>query len=294
MTPAVIMPEPVDLSANGFVFRTYSWPASGPADTGEAVLLLHGFPESSATWRLTAPLVAASGRRTVAVDLRGYSPGARPSGTERYAGPELASDVAAIVAALGGGPVHLVGHDWGAAIGWQVAGRHPEVLRTLSAVSVPHPGAFSAALRESAEQREASAYIRLFRQPGKAEQVLREDGWHRLRAMWGGAAEPEDVEAHLGVLAEEGALTAALEYYRAMGPGFEKGMGPVACPTLFVWPDADPAITYAAAERCGDYVRGPYRFEVLAGVSHWAPEQAPMELAHLLIAHFASAGPPAR
>src|SRR4051812_2592536 len=93
--------------------------AHGPAD-GRPVLLLHGFPETSTCWRRVMESLAAAGYRAVAVDQRGYSPGARPTGVAAYEITELVDDVVGWLDALGLDRVDLVGHDWGAAVGWAV------------------------------------------------------------------------------------------------------------------------------------------------------------------------------
>lgn len=276
--------EPVDVAARDLVFRTY---ADGP-DGGRPVLLLHGFPETSACWRQVAPPLAVAGHRVVALDQRGYSPGARPEGVDAYAVTELVADVVALIDALGVEQVDLVGHDWGAAVGWAVAGLHPARLRSLTAVSVPHSRAFSAALAGDKDQRERSSYIDLLRVAGKAEDVLLEDGGRRLRAMYGPHVPPSDVDAHVAVLGERDALTAALNYYRAMNAETFGALPRITVPTLYVWSDGDTAIGPVAAHACGDYVDGPFRFEVLEGITHWIPEQAPDRLAALVLDHLAA------
>ncbi|WP_255375535.1 alpha/beta fold hydrolase [Saccharomonospora sp. CUA-673] len=101
---------------------------SGPLD-GDPVVLLHGFPERARSWDRVVPRLHEAGLRTFAPDQRGYSPGARPAGRARYRLSVLADDVAALADAIGG-PVHLVGHDWGAAAAWTLAARRPERVRT--------------------------------------------------------------------------------------------------------------------------------------------------------------------
>ncbi|MGH9248466.1 MAG: alpha/beta fold hydrolase, partial [Acidimicrobiales bacterium] len=120
--------------------HTFDALADGPED-GELVLLLHGFPQTSAAWRDQVAALAAAGYRAVAPDQRGYSPRARPTELAAYAMPELVGDVIGFADVLGAERFHLVGHDWGGAVAWQVAGRHPERLHTLAAVSTPHPEA---------------------------------------------------------------------------------------------------------------------------------------------------------
>ena len=252
--------------------------AVGPPD-GPPVVLLHGFPQTSWSWRGVWPALADAGFRVVAPDLRGYSPDARPTGVDAYRMEHLVADVVAVLDHVGGS-AHLVGHDWGAAIAWHVAGRHADRVRTLTAVSVPHPLAFAHALRTDPDQRARSQYMRDWRSP-ETEQALLDGG---LEQVFGGIP-AVDGERYLAVLRQPGALTAALGYYRAQSVRDLEGLGPVTAPTLHVWSDQDPALGPTAAHATGDHVAGPYRFEVLQGVSHWVPEQAPDRLSALLLEH---------
>ena len=114
----------------------------GPADADETVLLLHGFPQTSRSWDPVAGRLHAAGLRTLAPDQRGYSPGARPRGRAAYRLENLVDDAAALVTSSGAGSVHVVGHDWGAVVAWAFAAHRPELVRTVTGVSVPHPAAF--------------------------------------------------------------------------------------------------------------------------------------------------------
>jgi pimeloyl-ACP methyl ester carboxylesterase len=266
---------------------TFDALATGPGG-GEPVLLLHGFPQSSYEWRSQLGALGGAGYRAVAPDQRGYSPRARPVGVDHYRAEQLVGDVIAMADALGFDRFHMVGHDWGAAVAWHVAGRHPERLRTLTPVSVPHPAAFAHALRGD-DQRQRSSYIDLFRQEGKAEELLLEDGGERLRAMLTGTGVGEGVDEYVTRMLQPGALTAALNWYRAVDIGSIDGLGPITTPTMFVWSTADIALGREGAEATGDHVEGPYRFEVLEGVSHWIPEVAADDLNRLLLDHLARA-----
>lgn len=253
----------------------------GP-EGGDPVVLLHGFPETSLSWGRVGPQLAAAGLRVIAPDQRGYSPGARPVGVEQYAVDALADDVTRIADALGLDTFHLVGHDWGASNAWVTAVRHADRLRSLTAVSVPHLAAFGEALRTSADQQERSAYIQLFRVPGKAEDVLLADNAARLVAMYQDQVHEADVAAYVSLLSEQGALTAALNYYRAMRADLSE-LPAVTVPTTFVWSSADMALGREGAERCGDFVDADYRFVELSDVSHWIPDEAPEALAAAII-----------
>jgi pimeloyl-ACP methyl ester carboxylesterase len=255
-------------------------------DDGRPVLLLHGFPETSASWAAVTPRLTEAGLRTYAVDQLGYSPGARPAEVGAYALPNLAQVTADLMTAMGVPRADVVGHDWGANVAWALAAWHPDRVRSLTAVSVPHPTAFTAAWRSDPEQQERSAYIRLFWQEGTAEEVLLADGARRLRRVFGDAVPAEAIDEYVAVLSAPGALTAALNWYRAMGSSTP--VDPVAVPTTFVWSDGDVAIGRPAAAGCAEQVTGDFRFVELTGVSHWIPEQAPDALAGAVLDRVAS------
>ena len=140
----------------------------------------------------------------------------------------------------------MVGHDWGAVVGWHLAAEHPDRVRTFTAVSVPHPTAFGAAIADDDDQQQRSAYIGLFRQPGKAEDLLLEDDGMRLRAMFVGCP-PELIDGYVEPMLDRATLTGALNWYRAMP---NDGWPPVSVPTTFVWGDRDLAIGATAARSC--------------------------------------------
>lgn len=260
------------------------------ADSGgpdrPAFVLLHGFPQTPAMWGELTPALAAGGYRVLAPALRGYSPGARPPGESAYRVSELVADVVALADAAGLGRFHLVGHDWGGAVAWACALAHPDRLHTLTSVSTPHPGAFAAALRRG-PQAVRSLYMAFFRLPALPERVLLAGGGRVLREALVRSGLPRAAaERDVEQLRAPGALSAALNYYRAMRlsslPG---GEAQVRVPTLYVWSTGDRFLGRRAAEDTARWVAAPYRFEVMPGVSHWVPEQRPAELARLLLDH---------
>jgi len=267
---------------------TFSVSVDGP-DDGRPVVLLHGFPQSGLCWSRVVPALTAAGLRTIAPDQRGYSPGARPAVTSAYSSAALVGDVVGLLDALGLPSVDLVGHDWGGWVAWQVAICHPDRVRSLVAVSLPHPVAMSTAMATDPDQQQRSAYIGLFRQEGKAEHVLLADDATRLRAMFSGSGlSATEVDAYVAPLQEPGALTGALSWYRAMSRADVAGLGPATVPTTFVWSDGDLAIGRAAAEACAGRVTGPYRFIELTGVSHWIPDQAPEAVSDAILGQVAT------
>jgi pimeloyl-ACP methyl ester carboxylesterase len=273
--------EPLSLDVNGFRFDAIvCGQASAPL-----VLFLHGWPTFADSWRDIMALVAAAGYRAVAVDQRGYSPGARPPETADYAIGHLLRDIGGFAQELAGDArFHLVGHDWGGVIAWPYAAGHSDRLASLTVLCTPHGKAFGGAIRSDPEQQRMSAYIGVFRQPGHvAEKALLKDDARKLRAIYDGKC--PQAEEYIARLSQPGALTATLNWYRALDG---KLLGePVATPTLYIWGSADLALGRTAAEATGRYVTGPYQFEILEGYSHWLAEQAPDIVANFLIPHLA-------
>jgi pimeloyl-ACP methyl ester carboxylesterase len=264
----------------------------GPGD-GPPVLLLHGFPQRATSWAAVAQRLAAAGCRVLAPDQRGYSPGARPLGRRAYRPGELVADALAVVDQLVGrdGRVHLVGHDWGAAVAWQLAADRPDRVRTLTAVSVPPPAAYLRSLTTT-RQGLASWYIYAFQLPVLPERLLAARGRPfsplLVKLLTRTGQRRAAAERDAAGMAEPAALTAALNWYRGMlteRPGDRDRQVPV--PTLFVWSDGERAVTRQSTELTHHYVSGPFRYAELRGVSHWIPDEAPDQLAELVLEHVA-------
>lgn len=257
---------------------------AGP-DDGEPVLLLHGWPQTTLSWsRIMAPL-ASSGIRCAAIDQRGYSPGARPTETSAYELPNLVRDAANAIDALGWDRAHVVGHDWGAVVGWALAAQHPGIVKSLTALSVPHPQAFNAALKSDPVQWKKSAYMAFFRTaPGKAAHVLLRDDAKALRAAYGDAVHSSDVEQYVEFFSEPGVLELTLKWYAAMGGDAFKAIGPVEVPTTFVWGSDDVAIGAQAARGCGEFCHAEFEMRVLNGRGHWLPDEDPDAVVDAILA----------
>jgi pimeloyl-ACP methyl ester carboxylesterase len=202
--------------------------------------------------------------------------------------PHLVADVLAVADDMGGHRFDLVGHDWGGIIAWAVAGGHPERVRTLAVASTPHPLAFGAAVRGElgGDQQAKSGYADFFRTP-EAEGFFLGNDAAALRGMYS-ALPAEAADDYVGVLSQPGAMTAALNYYRASRFQDLPDPGVIGCPTLYVWSTDDMALGREAAEATGSHVAGPYRFEILEGVSHWVPEEATADFSRLLLEHLAA------
>jgi pimeloyl-ACP methyl ester carboxylesterase len=269
---------------------TFSARAAGPHD-GRAVLLLHGFPQTSWCWRPLLSALGEAGYRPVAPDQRGYSPKARPPEVFAYAVPKLVDDVIALADTMEMPAFDLVGHDWGGMVAWVTAARFPERIRSLTVLSTPHPGALrDALLGGDPEQARRSAYIAKFQEPETAERnLLGADGSGSglVQLFETTGLDPALAEEYVRTMREPGAMTAALNWYRAMHAADVDGLPPIVMPTLYVWSSGDEALGRFAAESTAEWVAGRYRFEVLDGVSHWIPEAAPDVVSALVLEHLA-------
>lgn len=262
------------IACNGLAFDALT---AGPEE-GECVILLHGFPEFAEEWTERLMALANAGYRAIAIDQRGYSPGARPTAVADYQVWHLVADVIAVADALGRDRFHLIGHDWGGAVAWTVASLHPGRLQSLTVISTPH----TAALHEYAQrgdQKQRLQYVDLFRQPGTAETAFLSNDAAILRGVYEGKVPPDRVELYVQRLSEPEALTAAFNWYRALEPGIKLVplAGRITVPTLYVWSTNDMATA--------SWVDAPYRFEVLEGLTHWVPEEAASETNRLLLQH---------
>jgi pimeloyl-ACP methyl ester carboxylesterase len=271
--------------------QTFSARAAGPPE-GRGVILLHGFPQTSWSWRALLSVLAGAGYRALAPDQRGYSPRARPPTVADYRMEHLVADVLALARAMKMETFDLVGHDWGGMVAWVAAARHPDRVRSLSVVSTPHPLALRRAiLGGDPEQAARAADTNALCRPEEAERLLLGPdcsgaGLASLFAASGLAS--THTREYLAVLTQPGALTAALNWYRAMEHDDLDGLPPVQVPTLYVWSTGDAALGRPAAEASEEFVAAPYSFVVLDDVPHWIPEVAPEKLARLLMAHLAT------
>ena len=273
--------------------------ASGPED-GPLVLLLHGFPQTSRSYIHQLEVLGRAGFHAVAPDQRGYSPRARPADYREYAVPLLVGDVLGMADALGADRFHLVGHDWGGAVAWVLAGTAQDRVLTLTVLSTPHVGALARFRADpTSEQSQRSSYFARFSQPG-AESGFLENDAALLTSIWKGL-DPTAIEAYREALGNPEALAAALAWYRAAfgqpAPAAPSAppppSPPIRTPTLYVWGTEDPAFAREAAEATADFVEGPYRFVELDGEGHWVAERSADRVSQLILEHVTAGSPPA-
>ena len=271
---------PRRISAYDHAGLTFDVADGGPLD-GPTVVLLHGFPANLQSFDRVVPILNAQGLRTLVPNQRGYSDGARPRRRRSYRAADLQRDVLALVNEAGVGRVHLVGHDWGGAIAWQLGAAAPERLTGLTVLSTPHPAAMLRSLFRSA-QLIRSFYILVFQLPVLPEALLRRRLPALSRRM--GLA-PDLADAYGKFMSKRGRLTGGLNWYRGMWLPDRRAPREsiVTVPTTYLWGNGDQALGRHAAELSGRYVRAPYRFVEL-DENHWLPENAPEAVAREIIA----------
>ena len=246
---------------------------AGP-DTGEVVILLHGFPETSYEWRYQMPALARAGYRAVAPDQRGYSPGARPPALEDYQIIKLSKDVADIADAIGAPRFHLVGHDWGGGVGWAVAKIYADRVLSYTSASTPHPDALQQELNDDSScQHEASSYFDIFVKPDAVDFFLGGDAGV-LHGTYAGLS-PSDVDVYVKAVGNRSAMTAALDWYAANITDRRFNvprLGAVTVPTLLVWGQDDQFFCKDTVELSKTFMQAPFTLVELPGVNHWVPE----------------------
>lgn len=251
------------------------------------VILLHGFPESAVMWDTFMDELAAQGYYAIAPNQRGYSSGARPAEVDAYALDYLVSDILQIADSMGIKEFHLIGHDWGAAVGWMLSAEHSERILSYAAISVPHLDAFGKAYREDPDQYESSEYIRFFQKKILPEYVLAQNDYAELRAVWD-KHESEEIEHYLRIFKQENALSTALNWYRANFPAFDVGLnlGDIEVPTTFIWGNQDQALKRSGVHGTHDLVSAEYEF-IEMDTGHWIIQENYEELTPHLLNHLA-------
>jgi pimeloyl-ACP methyl ester carboxylesterase len=265
------------IEANGLTFEVAEEGAGTP------VVLLHGFPDTSALWRHQVAALTGAGFRTIAPDMRGRGRSDKPPDVADYALTKIVGDVTGIMDALGVQRAHVVGHDWGAAVAWLVAMLAPTRVDHLVAISVGAPGAAGLPTLEALQK---GWYRILFDMPGVAEDLFQRNDWYLARTLLEGGG--DNFETYVANLSEPGALTAALNWYRANVPvqrllGGTPPLPPVAAPTMGVFGTADVALTEEQMVKSASKVSGTWRYERLEGIGHFVPLDAPDQLNKLLL-----------
>lgn len=265
---------------------TFDVTDSGPLN-GTPVVLLHGFPTERTSWSRVEPLLHEAGCRTFAPDQRGYSAGARPAGRAEYRLEELVADVLTLIDATEHERVHLVGHDWGGAVAWLVAGNRPDRVASLTVLSTPHPAAMARAFKDfrGFDQLRRSWYMAAFQLPWLPERFV---AARFTQLMEGSGLPVDDVVRYAAHLARPEALTGPINWYRSTRSSHVRARR-VTVPTTYLWGSHDFALGPVAAHLTSEHVTGDYEFVELAA-GHWLPETRPAECAAAIVGRVRSAG----
>ncbi|MFD1564886.1 alpha/beta fold hydrolase [Haloarchaeobius amylolyticus] len=258
------------------------------------VVLLHGFPEYWYGWRAVIASLVEAGYRILVPDQRGYNRSEKPDGVRAYRTRELSRDVAALIATEGREAAHVVGHDWGGVVAWDLACRFPAVVDRLAVVNAPHPTAYRRQLLSNPDQLRRSWYAACFQFPWLPELACRYDDYRLLERALRNTSQPgtftdAELDRYRRAWDRDGALTGMLDWYRAAArypPRLPTDR--VDAPTLVVWGDEDTALVPALAVDSAAFC-ATGRLELLSGVSHWVPHEEPDRLADLLVDHVGSA-----
>jgi pimeloyl-ACP methyl ester carboxylesterase len=260
------------------------------AGSGPLVVLLHGFPEFWYAWRHQIPALAEAGFRVLAPDLRGYNLSDKPTGVPAYRLEALLGDVIGLIHHAGAEQAALVGHDWGGVLAWYLAMHHPDRVEKLVILNAPHPAAYRREMRRWI-QRLKSWYVFFFQIPGLPEQVLEAGDFDVIDRMLcrqpvhPEAFTAEDRRLYKQALARPGALTAALNYYRALRDPSHRtpnDNAPIQVPTLLLWGERDSYLSPRLTEGLDAWVPN-LRVARFPDVSHWVQNDVPERVNRLLI-----------
>jgi pimeloyl-ACP methyl ester carboxylesterase len=260
------------------------------AGTGPPVILLHGFPQNWRSWKHQIPALASAGFSVLAPDLRGYNESDRPSERDAYHLKHLVADVAALVHATGHARAHVVGHDWGGMVAWTFAGAHPELLDRLVILNAPHLDIYVRLVCRPSRQMLRSWYVLLFRIPHLSEWALAARRFLLIRDLfrrrpYRPAFSEDEADAYVEAMSAPGALTAALNFYRANAAPDAVHLARsarVSAPTLVIWGERDPALGVELLDGL-ERVAPLVRVHRIPDASHWVQNEVPDEVNRVLI-----------
>ncbi|HEV3035206.1 MAG TPA: alpha/beta hydrolase [Solirubrobacteraceae bacterium] len=265
------------------------------AGSGPLVVLLHGFPEFWYSWRHQINALAQAGYHVVAPDMRGYNLSSKPAGWREYGAESLAGDVAGLIRHFGVENAYVAGHDWGAAVAYFTAMEHPEVVKRLAILNVPHPARMLASFRTWRQLRK-SWYMFFFQLPVIPERLLAANDFaaakRALRAESPDAFSDADVERYVEAWSQPGALTTMINYYRAALRRSPRSalarLRPIDVPVLVIWGQRDSVLGSELAEPESKWV-SDVRVERIPQATHWVQHDAPERVNELLTGFFGAA-----
>ena len=251
---------------------TFTCRVSGLDNDGQTVILLHGFPETSRMWRNLMYLLSDNNYRVIAPDQRGYSPAARPKRVEDYTIDKLAQDVIDIADIFDVESFHLVGHDWGSAVGWYLSSKENQKILSWSALSVPHMDSFIDAMKKDEAQKKKSSYISYFRKKFLPEFYFKIFNYRNLKSIWTHSTDDE-IADYMHVFRQKDALKTSLHWYRANFAGNAIKIGDIHVPTLMIYGVNDMAVGQTAVNDTEKYIKAPYTIKKIEA-GHWLIQES--------------------
>ena len=269
-----------DVKTKDFIFTCR---VGGMENDKETIFLLHGFPETSRMWSDFIKVLEDEGYRIIAPDQRGYSKGARPSKVSDYTIDKLSQDIIDIANEFNINNFHLVGHDWGSAVGWYITSNFSDRIITWSALSVPHLDAFIYSMKNDSVQIKKSEYINYFNKPILPEIYFKIFSYKNLKNIWTESSESEII-SYLEIFKQKRALKSALNWYRANFKDGENIIGDISTPTLIIYGMNDMAIDVKSVDNSEKYLKGRYKIEKLDS-GHWLIQESFKEVSKSIIEH---------
>lgn len=257
------------------------------------VVFLHGFPEFWYEWEEFIEPFVEAGYRVLIPDQRGYNRSDKPPGVASYRIDKLSGDIQELIATEGRESAHVIGHDWGAAVAWDLALRRPESLERLGIINVPHPTVFEQTLKSNPTQMRKSWYMFVFQLPWLPEWYLARTGFGFFQRTMRGGSRPKafnktDFERYRSAWSKDGALSAMISWYRAL---FRYSQDPpretVEAPTMVLWGENDQALIPEMASRSMDYCDNG-ELKMFPDATHWLPHEYPSRVVDHLLNHLAS------
>jgi len=285
MSDAIDVPRFSRVATNGINLHI----AEAGSTDGDLLFLLHGFPEFWYGWRNHIGRFAAAGFRVVVPDQRGYNLSDKPKGVAAYDLDRACADIVGLADGFGRGTFNIIGHDWGAAVGWWTATRYADRIERFAALNAPHPAVWSEAMRNNPVQRRKSRYVRFFAIPYLPELLLRQGNFRALSRSFQDAIAPDaftenDLRRYRAAWSQPGAIASMINWYRAL---LRRPMPPsnqfrIRVPTLVIWGTqdrfAERELADASARLCDNA-----RIAYLERSTHWVQHDEPERVGDLLL-----------
>ena len=269
-----------DVKVDNFTFNCR---VDGLDNEGDAIILLHGFPETSRMWHELILVLKDRKFKVLAPDQRGYSPDARPSRISDYSIDKLSKDIINIADAFQFSKFHLIGHDWGSAVGWYTVSINTDRILSWTALSVPHLDAFFESINTDKEQQRKSQYMSFFKKPILPELYFKIFGYKYLKDIWRKSSTIE-IKKYLEVFKQRGALKSSLNWYRANINNSNKMIGNIITPTLILYGMKDMAIGEKSVDESEKYLIGDYKIEKLNS-GHWLIQESFENISNSILQH---------